>query len=210
MHRSTLPRTQWRTRPTGSSRSLWTRTLENRLTRNGTSRRGAYRSRCCSLHSRRDRTWRRGLIYGTRASLWNDHAWRGRLRRPSDNVWRRRTWRDRRSLRRGRGRNWRRCRYTNVCTDRRRGRRRTRRNKCWSRCHGRRDRTLRGWRRNDNSRRHCLRHNWSGCNNRPHNRRRDNWLRDNGWCSGHRHWPWWRRCLGFLLLSNRAQDISWP
>jgi hypothetical protein len=221
MHRTALARAKWRTRSTNTRRSLRTRTLENRLTRDRSPRRrthgsnGSSRLRCWGWWSR---TRRRSLINRTRASLRNNHARRRCLRRGSNRVSRRtRRTRGHGSSRRcgssnrwrcGRGRSYdscrRRCgtrRWRNCCRCRRGCRRRNRDRGLLSR-----------WRHDRGTRSGCGRLRSRNRGGRGKRSRGRSWFR---WRS-HDRWPRRSRRRGtrrwrsrsFLLLRDRLQHIA--
>jgi hypothetical protein len=207
MHGTTLARTQGTRR--ASPGNLRTRTLKNRLARDGPARRGTHGA-CGSpgLRGGRDRTRRRSFVYRTRSRLRNNHARRRRLRRTCHCRRRRRTRRGCRRLRRSWSGD---CR----CWRRRWGRRRSRR------ARGRWNSLRRGGRRGssgllDGGRRHLRTRGRRRRCDRGCRRRRRRWRR----LYRRRHYRGlgrnWRRCRPnrgcsrFLLLRDRLQHISRP
>jgi len=220
MHRTAFAGTKRRTRTT-DARSLRTRTLKNRLTRDWTAWRRTHRSRGpTGLHRRRRRTRRGRFVHWPRAGLRNNHARSRRLRGPGRDRRRNRTRRrsGSRWLRRRRsGHRWRRGRARRRDHDWRRWRN----NRFWRRCayhrsgwgyrNRRNDRLFDDRRRNyglrrskrsrrNNRRRWCWR-----LRNRRY-RRSNRRLRDDG--RNYRTHRRRRSRCRFLFLRDGAQDIA--
>ncbi len=234
MHRTPLAWTQRWTRRADSRRTLWTRTLENRLswygaTRCRTARYRTTRDRthacgCSCLRNRRRWCWTRWrrFVDRTRTGLRHDHARSRRCRRGCDR-WSRRTrstW-YRRSNRSRRSSNQWRCRCRRSYDSRGwRGRRSSR-----ARRRGDRRRSRR-WSRRRYGRRRLLSRGGRRCNHGSRYRRRcDRSSHGSGRCSRRCRFRRWRRnhrsrrhdrcrrtnrwcSRSLFLLRNRLQHIA--